>query len=262
MKGRHPTRFEHAALEREASADTRLRKAANGVPDLPTRWRTEAAGIGITADSLGQSIAQAAARSVVPPVKLSVAEVIEDLSADRSAWHRMDVLRAVTDRLRPQPGMSGERWARLVDRAVDRVLGECVVLDPNGDGPRRRSDGRSVWIEPVAAHVTSHQVLAQEDAILTWVADAQLDDPSPSPTVNRGGLDVLQAEAAAAAAGEDRVVVIVGTARSAGSAFGPSRSEGNRTDERHQPGGQPHPRVGVVGRANARRLARALRRRR
>ena len=210
-EGRHPTKFEHAALEREAAADTRLRKAANGVPDLPTRWRSEAAGIGITAESLGQSIAQAA-RAVVPPVKVSVADVIEDLSAGRSAWHRMDVLRGVTDRLRPQPGMSGVRWAQLIDRAVDRVLGECVVLDPEGDGPRRRSDGRSVWIEPVAAQVTSHQVLAQEEAVLDWVVEAQLDDPSPSTTVTRRGLDVLQFDAAAAVAGEDRVVVIVGPA--------------------------------------------------
>ena len=210
-EGRHPTRFEHAALEREAAADTRLHKSANGVPDLPTRWRTESAGIGITAEKLGQSIAQAA-RSVSTPVKVSVADVIEDLSADRSAWHRMDILRAVADRLPPQPDMSGERWARLLDRAVDRVLGECVVLDPDGDGPRRRSDGRSVWIEPVAAQVTSHQVLAQEEAVLMWVLDSQLDDPQPSTTVTRGELDVLQFDAAAAVAGDDRVVLIVGPA--------------------------------------------------
>ena len=210
-EGRHPTKFEHAALEREAAADTRLRKAAQGVPDLPTRWRGEAASIGVTAESLGQSIAQDA-RAVVPPVKVSVAEVIDDLSAERSAWHRMDILRAVTDRLRPRPDMSGERWARLVDRSVDRVLGECVVLDREGDGTRRRSDGRSVWIEPVAAQVTSHQVLAQEEAILTWVADAQLGDPQPSTTVTCGALDVFQFDAAAAVAGEDPVVVIVGPA--------------------------------------------------
>ncbi len=210
-EGRHPTKFEHAALEREAAADTRLRKAANGVPDLPTRWRAEAASIGITAESLGQSIAHAA-RSVSSPSKVSAAEVIDDLSADLSAWHRMDILHAVTDRLRPQPDMSGERWARLLDRAVDRVLGECVVLDPDGDGTRRRSDGRSLWIEPVAAQVTSHQVLTQEEAILTWVVDSQLDDPAPSPTVTRGELDVLQYAAAAAVAGEARVVVIVGPA--------------------------------------------------
>ena len=210
-EGRHPTKFEHAALEREAAADTRLRKAANGVPDLPTRWRREAASIGITAESLIHSIAQAA-RSVPPPVKVTVGEVIEDLSTERSAWHRMDILRAVTDRLRPQAGMSGARWAGLVDRAVDRVLSQCVVLDPEGDGARRGSDGRSVWIEPVAPQVTSHQVLAQEEAILTWVVDAQLHDAPPSPTVTRGALDVLQYAAATAVAGDDRVVVIVGPA--------------------------------------------------
>ena len=208
---RHPTRFEHAALEREAAADTRLRKAAQGVADLPARWRGEAASVGVTAESLGRSIAQAV-RSAIAPVKVSVADVIDDLSEDRSAWHRMDILRAVTDRLRPQPGMSGQRWAQLLDRAVDRVLGECVVLDPEGDGPQRRSDGRSVWIEPVAAQVTSRQVLAQEEAVLTRVLDAQLDDASPSTTVTRGELDVLQFDAAAAVAGEDRVVVIVGPA--------------------------------------------------
>ena len=210
-EGRHPTRFEHAALEREAAADTRLRKNAGGVPDLPARWSVEAAGIGISAESLGQSITQAA-RAQVPSVKVSVAEVIEDLSTQRSAWHRMDVLRAVTDRLRPQPGMSGDRWAQQLDRAVNRVLDHCVVLDPDGDGHRRQSDGRSVWIEPVAAQVTSRQVLAQEQAILAWVADAQLDDPSPSTTVTRGGLDVVQLDAARAVAGEDRAVVIVGPA--------------------------------------------------
>ena len=69
-----------------------------------------------------------------------------------------------------------------------------------------------MWIEPIAAQVTSHHVLAQEEAILTWALDAQLDDPQPSTTIERDGLDVLQADAAAAVAGDDRLVVIVGPA--------------------------------------------------
>ena len=210
-EGRHPTKFEHAALEREAAVDTRLRKTNKAVPDLQARWRTEAAAIGITSESLGQSIAEAA-RAKLPPAKVSVDEVIDELSSQRSAWHRLDVLRAVTDRLRPQSQISGERWAQLLDRAVDRVLEACVDLDPAGDGPRRSSDGRSVWIEPVAAQVTSEQVLAQEDAILTWALDAELEGPQPSRTVERTGLDVLQADAASAVAGGDRLVVIVGPA--------------------------------------------------
>ena len=69
-----------------------------------------------------------------------------------------------------------------------------------------------MWIEPVAAHVTSEAVLAQEEAILTWAIDAQTPDPTSSSTVRGGGLDVLQADAAAAAAGADRLVLIVGPA--------------------------------------------------
>jgi len=101
-EGRHPTRFEHAALEREAAADTRARKTVNVVPDLPTRWRTEAAGIGVTAESLGEWI-HAAARATVQPVKVSVAEVIEDLSQQRSAWHRRGIHRREPRRSRRRP---------------------------------------------------------------------------------------------------------------------------------------------------------------
>ena len=37
--------------------------------------------------------------------------------------------------------------------------------------------------------------------MLAWAMDAQADDPNPSTTVDRAGLDVLQADAAAAVAG-------------------------------------------------------------
>jgi hypothetical protein len=92
----------------------------------------------------------------------------------------------VCDKVRPQPGVAGERLASL-DRAVDKVLGQCIDLDPTLDqhATRRASDGRSIWIEPVAAHVTSGAVLAQEEAILTWAIDAQTAEPTPSPTVRR-----------------------------------------------------------------------------
>ena len=105
-------------------------------------------------------------------------------------------------------GLSG------IDRAVDQVLDECVELDPTNAGvARRASDGRSVWIEPVAAHVTSRSILAQEDAIITWTLDAQLDAPRPSVTINPVGLDVLQADAAATVAGRDRLAVIADPSR-------------------------------------------------
>ena len=77
-------------------------------------------------------------------------------------------------------------------------LAQLVDLDPPGDTTRRGSDGRSVWIEPTAPRFTSEPVLAQEEAIVTWAMAAQADPPAPSTTVNRDGLDPLQADAAAA----------------------------------------------------------------
>ncbi len=47
-EGRSPTRFERAAVERQVAADTRPHKSGDGVPDLRTRWRKEAAAVGVT----------------------------------------------------------------------------------------------------------------------------------------------------------------------------------------------------------------------
>ncbi len=113
-----------------------------------------------------------------PPGRQQVVieDVIDAIGQRRSAWHRLDVLQAICDVTRPQPGVSGEVWATVLDRAVDVVLEHSVDLDPNETHTRRRvSDGRSVWIEPSARHHTSEIVLAQEEHVLSWAIDAQLD---------------------------------------------------------------------------------------
>ena len=92
------------------------------------------------------------------------------------------------------------------------VLEHLVDLDPPSDTLRRESDGRSVWIEPTAPRFTSEAVLAQEEDIITWAMAAQADPPAPSTTVDRSGLDVMQGEAAASVAGDDRLVLVVGPA--------------------------------------------------
>jgi conjugative relaxase-like TrwC/TraI family protein len=210
-QGRDPSRWERAALEREASADTRRHKTGVGVPDLLTRWESEAAAVGWMPVGLVAELTTAGRdRPKAPPV--SVGQVIDHLSTSGSTWTRADVLRAICD-LQPPPPMSGPRWAAALDRAADRVIDDCVDLDPAGERARRRvSDGRSVWLEPTAPHITSDTILAEEEAVLAWVIDAQGDHPAPSTTVDRVGLDVLQADAAAAVAGSDRLVVVVGPA--------------------------------------------------
>ena len=144
---------------------------------------------------------------------MTVGEVIAAVAEQRSAWHRFDVLQAICDVARPQPAVDGTQWANMLHEVTDAVLAECVDLDPDDSSTRRRgSDGRSVWIEPSARHHTSSAVLAQEEHVICWAMDAQLDPRAPSTTVKTGRLDVMQAEAAAAVAGSDRLVLVVGPA--------------------------------------------------
>ena len=143
---------------------------------------------------------------------LTVDDVVQAVSAQRSSWGRPDVIQAICDRQRPVSQMSGRRWLDAIERSADRVLEHLVDLDPPGDTLRRASDGRSVWIEPTAPRFTSEAVLAQEEDIITWAMAAQADPPAPSTTVDRSGLDVMQGEAAASVAGHDRLVLVVGPA--------------------------------------------------
>ena len=210
-EGRDPSPKERAALEREASADTRGRKSGLGVADLATRWQGEAAEVGWTVERLVEDVERAAAdRS--PTDSLTVTDVVEAVSAEHSSWGRPDVIQAICDLHRPVSQMSGHRWAAAIEHAADRVLERCVDLDPPDATQRRDSDGRSLWIEPTAPRFTSEAVLVQEERILTWAIDAQAEPASPSRTVDRAGLDVLQADAAASVAGEDRLVLVVGPA--------------------------------------------------
>jgi conjugative relaxase-like TrwC/TraI family protein len=210
-EGRDPTPWERAALTREAAADTRHRKTHRPVSELRSGWIDALAIIGITPEALIADVREAG--NPAAPIAEVVDDVVGVLSAAGSAWHRDDVIRVICDLQRPVPGIGGCEWAEVIERAADRVIEQCLDLDPSRRGGRvRGSDGRSEWIEPVAAHITSEAILVQEEAILTWAIDASCSDPQPSTTIGGAGLDVLQHDAAAAVAGTDRLVVVVGPA--------------------------------------------------
>jgi conjugative relaxase-like TrwC/TraI family protein len=213
-EGRDPTRWERAALTRQASADTRGHKTGNGVTDLRSRWTAEAAALGWTAVDLVDSIIDTGRElNAEPTPRVTTAQVVEALSVGGSTWNRADVIRALCDVQRPLPGMPAPRWAETLERVCNAVIDSCVQLDPvEAAAPRRVSDGRSLWLEPVAPHFTTERVLAEEEYVLSWALDAQFPDSQPSTTVERGQLDVLQADVAAAVAGHDRLVLAVGPA--------------------------------------------------
>jgi len=212
-QGRDPTRWERAALTREAAVDTRSHKSGAGAQDLRSRWLAEAAEVGWTPRRLSDAVADSPVVERAPP-QVTVERIVDSLSVAGSTWSRADVLRTICDVTPPMPGMSARRWTATLERACDQVLDECVNLDPDSAGSRRSSDGRSVWIEPVAPQYSSEQILAEEEHIITWSLDAH-ETPaarSQSATVDATGLDVLQAAAAAAVAGHEPLVLVVGPA--------------------------------------------------
>lgn len=211
-EGRDPTRWERAALTRAASEDTRAKKTHATPGDLGSHWRDQAEALGWTPARLVENMRDAA-RTHPTPEPPTVADVIEQLSAAGSAWHRADVLQTVCDLTPPVAGAPGQRWAAAVERACDRVIETCTTLDPPSErSPQRASDGRSIWIAPIEPHLTTEGVLAQEERILLFAIDAHDTPARPSPTLDRTGLDVLQAGAAAAVAGDDALVLVVGPA--------------------------------------------------
>ncbi len=213
-QGREPTRWERAALTREASADTRSSKSGHGAVDLRSQWIEEAAALGwnpARAVAAVETVGDARSNDPAPP--LTVSGVVEALSTSGSTWTRADVLRVICDAQRPVPQLDGERWAAALERLCDHVIGQCVELDPtDASTHRRRSDGRSTWQEPTAPHLTSGTVLAEEERVLCWAMESDAAEPSPSTTVDVGDLDVLQANAAATPAGHDRRALVVGPA--------------------------------------------------
>jgi conjugative relaxase-like TrwC/TraI family protein len=207
--GRDPTRWERAAIGREAAADSRRTKTGLPVAEAATRWVDEAAALGWTGDRLATHLT---GRGAPQRSEVDLEDVLDVVSASSSTWRRIDILRGLCDLARPQPGYDGRTWAATLEDAADRAVGLHTDLDPVHAGPVRASDSRSIWLDPNLAHLSHDRVLAQEDRILSFALAAQQPGPAPSLTVQVEGLDPLQADAARAVAGTDPLVVVVGPA--------------------------------------------------
>lgn len=247
-EGRDPTRWERAALTREAAEDSRDDKTHTPTGTLSARWADEARAQGWTPERLVESMRTAARAVTTTRATLSVPEVLDLLSANGSTWTRADVMQAICDLAPPVSQLSGQDWARTVERACDQVIESCVRLDPQPTGPVRASDGRSIWLPPSEPDLTHEHVLAQEERILTFAIDAHDQPETPSFTIDRAGLDVLQADAAAAVAGHDPLVLIVGPAGT-----GKTTALRRAVDDLHR---QRRPSFGVAPTAKAAKVLR------
>jgi conjugative relaxase-like TrwC/TraI family protein len=212
-QGRDPSQWELGALKREAAVDTRAHKSGNGVAELTSRWDAEAASVGWEVLDLIDALEQQQVDRTQRPPTITVEELIDALSSSGSTWNRAQIIAALTDLARPDPLLTGAQWAERIEQWASAIIAHCVELDPTDSSqPRRTSDGRSLRHEPISPHITTAAILAEEELIASWALASQADDPQPSTTVEAEHLDVLQADIAAAVAGHDRLVLVVGPA--------------------------------------------------
>ena len=86
--------MERAAITRRAAVDTQVHKSGHGAIDLAAVWAEEAGRYGWTADRATASLRSAGRQVAVAPA-VTVAQVLDELSARRSTWTRADVVRSV-----------------------------------------------------------------------------------------------------------------------------------------------------------------------
>ena len=173
-EGREPSRWERAALTREASADTRSRKSGHGAADLTTRWQAEAADAGWTARPARGQHRRSRRRTPPRPTVIIVPDVIDAVSQQRSSWTRADVLQAICDLQRPVSQMSGRRWAAALERATDHV-----ARPARRPRPARRHDPAGVgW--PVGVDRTDRTPVHVRAGARPRGSDPDVGDGRPS----------------------------------------------------------------------------------
>ena len=153
-QGRDPTAWERAALTREAAVDTRAHKNDIDPAVLRARWAGEAAAVGWTArTSRPAALDRGGGRSGPGGAgerrvgRLVVARV----GVDPSRRDPGDLRRAAPGVVDPGTRVGGRGGAGR--RPGPRRL--CGSRPGRSGRPATGSDGRSVWVEPIAAQFSS-----------------------------------------------------------------------------------------------------------
>jgi conjugative relaxase-like TrwC/TraI family protein len=200
--GAEPDARTIAKLQRWAATDSRpMKDHAIDADALRIRWRHKAASLGFDPVSV---ISGHEPRSQGPPRRQTlIAEALERVAANGSAWLEADVARELGALLPADTVNSGRELINLADELAAEAIEQCVPLHPPAPVyEARRRDG-----PPISEHVTDRRyttpaVLDQEARLLRWARGA----------VGRSPDGVDRQAAATAIAGEDRLVLIVGPA--------------------------------------------------
>lgn len=218
--GREPTPRERWRIEREAVIDSRPAKTTGvDAAALHVRWREQVEAIGVdpdavVADAIGRvEVVDVLANEVVPVADAALVKI----GLKQSTWRPAELAREVAANTPTTISATARQVVEWVDEVAREVETQrCVDISrPVPPGVRRRRDGRPVTESATDRALTTQLILDQEHALIDWAehrtSGGGIDDPAAVEHTARE-LTRPQSEAAAAVAGDRRLVVIVGPA--------------------------------------------------
>lgn len=219
--GRGPTAREAFRLEREAVIDSRPRKATQVDADvLHAEWCAQAVAVGFDpARVVGDAIGRTPGQPLDPAHDPVVAGlVIESLTGQQSTWRPAEIVREIAAHCPPATAATAQTVVGWADWLADTVAFEkCVDISrPVPAGALLRGSDRRPVSEPATDRaLTTQSILDQERGLLEW-AERTLarggDDEPAAIGRSRVPLTIPQAETAAAVAGDEPLVLVVGPA--------------------------------------------------
>jgi len=219
--GREPTPRERWKLEREAAVDSRPAKPkAVDADALHRTWADQTRAFGLEpAQVVAGAVGHVRRLSGITEHEMAaiVTGALVNISGKQSSWRPTELTRELAALVPTDLTWPAERLVAWLDQLTEHVVQElCVDISrPVGPNDLLRKDGRPVteWVADRALTVQS--ILDQEAMLIEWVdrrlRHDGLNDPD-APAQSALSLNPAQASAAAAVAGTDDVVFVVGPA--------------------------------------------------
>ncbi|MCU1393489.1 MAG: conjugal transfer protein [Ilumatobacteraceae bacterium] len=219
---REPTPRERWQLEREAAKDSRPAKA-HGVDavSLHAQWAEQTHDLGLEpADVIAEAVGRASLRRSVDRTTMAamVDQAIANLSEKQSSWRPTEILRELAAVSPTNFAIPSGRLVPWLNELTDFVIANQYCIDisrPIDPGATLRKDGRPITESVLDRALTTEAILIQEATVIDWADNRLSYDGSDQPdaiTRSTRTLNAAQAEAAAAVAGTEDLVLIVGPA--------------------------------------------------
>jgi conjugative relaxase-like TrwC/TraI family protein len=219
--GREPTVRERWQLEREAVLDSRPAKPKALDADMQhRRWANQAVALGLDpVDVVAQTVGRPVPAHLIDRWTSTAIEdqAMATITEGQSTWRPAELVRELAAAVPTATSLTaGQLVGWLDDVASGLAVSRCVDLSrPVPPGALVRRDGRPVTESAIDRALTTQAILDQEAGLLGWADRRTMTcgERHPGvPTRSTHVLNPVQAEVAAAVAGWDDLVLIVGPA--------------------------------------------------